>query len=106
MRMCLKCETIALGNTAEKCPNCGETLVGYQTMMLDSELGDSQSKKQTSEKHLEDIEKRIEFTVGEMGKIQKRIDDMDHILENQKNLKSRHDILERELDQLRHPAYT
>jgi len=104
--MCSKCETIALGNKSEKCPNCGETFLDYQTAILDSDLRDSQLKKQDSEKHLGDIEKRIEFTVAEMGKIQKGIDYVNNILENQKNLKSRHDILERELDQLRHPAST
>ena len=63
-------------------------------------------KKQVTEKQLEDIQNRIEFTVGEMGKIQKKIDEMDHILEHQKNLKSRHNILERELNQLRDPVST
>lgn len=60
--------------------------------------------KQVTEKHLKVIEKRIEFTVAEMGKIQKKIDEMDNILEDQKNLKLRHNLLERELNQLRHPA--
>jgi len=63
-------------------------------------------KKQDSEKHIEDIEKKIEFTVTEMGKIQKRIDDLKHILENQKNLKSQHNTLDLELNQLRHTAKT
>jgi len=60
--------------------------------------------KQASEKHLEDIQKRIEFTAAEMGKIQKKINDIDHILKHQKNLKLRRNVLERELDQLRHTA--
>ena len=63
-------------------------------------------EKQVSEKHIEDIQNRIEFTVSEIDKMQKRIDDLDHILENQKNLKLRHDNLERELNQLRHPVST
>ena len=62
--------------------------------------------KQASEKHLEDIQKRIEFTVAEMGKIQKKINDIDHILKHQKNLKLRRNVLDHELDQLRHPAFT
>ncbi len=61
-------------------------------------------KKQVTEKQLEDIQERIEFTVSEMDKMQKRIDDLDDILENQKKLKLRHDILECELNQLRHTA--
>jgi len=60
--------------------------------------------KQVSEKPIEDIQNRIEFTITEMEKIQKKIDNLDHVLENQKNLKLRHDILERELDQLKHTA--
>ena len=62
--------------------------------------------KQASEKHLEDIQKRIEFTVAEMGKIQKKINDIDHILKHQKNLKLRRNVLDHELDQLRHPVFT
>jgi len=61
-------------------------------------------KKQVIEKPIEDIQNRIEFTITEMEKIQKKIDNLDHVLKNQKNLKLRHDILENELDQLRHPA--
>jgi len=61
-------------------------------------------KKQVTEKQLDDIQERIEFTVSEMDKMQKRIDDIDDILENQKNLKLRHDTLERELNQLKHTA--
>ena len=63
-------------------------------------------EKQVSEKPIENIQNRIEFTITEMGKIQKRIDDLNHILEHQKNLKLRHDVLERELNRLRHPAST
>jgi len=61
-------------------------------------------KKQDNEKYFEEIEKRLEFTASEMGKIQKKIDNIDDILENQKNLKLRHYILERELNQLKHTA--
>jgi len=38
--MCSKCETIAIGNSATKCPNCGETFSDYQTMKVDSKLGE------------------------------------------------------------------
>ena len=61
-------------------------------------------EKQDNEKYFEEIEKRLEFTASEMGKIQKKIDDIDDILENQKNLKFRNNILERELNQLKHTA--
>ena len=61
-------------------------------------------EKQNSGKSFEEIEKRLEFTTSEMGNIQKKIDNIDGILQNQKNLKSRHDILERELNQLKHTA--
>ena len=61
-------------------------------------------EKQDNEKYFEEIEKRLEFTASEMGKIQKKIDNIDDILENQKNLKLRHDILEHELNQLKHTA--
>ena len=63
-------------------------------------------KKQDNEKYFEEIEKRLEFTVSEMGEIQKRIDNLDDILESQKNLKLRHDILERELNHRKHTALT
>ncbi len=58
--------------------------------------------KQISKKPTIDIEQRIEFTVEEMGKVQKRIDDLNHILDNQKNLKLYYDNLELELNRLRH----
>jgi len=61
-------------------------------------------KKQDNEKSFEEIEKRLEFTASAMGEIQKEIDNIDDILENQKNLKLRHNILERELNQLKHTA--
>jgi len=61
-------------------------------------------KKQDNEKYFEEIEKRLEFTVSEMDEIQKKIDNIDDILENQKKLKLRHNILERELNQLKHTA--
>jgi len=38
MKMCLKCKTIALGNTATVCPNCGESFMNYQTMKENSKL--------------------------------------------------------------------
>ena len=34
--MCSKCETIALGDTAIQCPNCGETFSDYQAMKVNS----------------------------------------------------------------------
>ncbi len=58
--------------------------------------------KQISKKPTIDIEQRIEFTVEEMGKVRKRIDDLNHILDNQKNLKLYYDNLELELNRLRH----
>ena len=58
--------------------------------------------KQISKKPTTDIEQRIEFTVAEMGKVRKRIDDLKHILENQKNLKLHNDNLELELNRLRY----
>ncbi len=61
-------------------------------------------KEQDREKFIEEIEKRLEFTASAMGEIQKKIDNMDDVLENQKNLKLRHNILERELNQLKHTA--
>ncbi len=61
-------------------------------------------KKQDSEKYFKEIEKRLEFTASEMDEIQKKIDNIDNILENQKNLRLRHNILERELNQLKHTA--
>ncbi len=63
-------------------------------------------KEQDREKFIEEIEKRLEFTASEMDEIQKRIDNIDDILENQKNLKLRHDILERELNHRKHTALT
>ncbi len=102
--MCSKCKTIAIGNDATKCPNCGEPFSDYQTMKVDLKLRELELKKQDSGESFKEIEKRLEFTASEMGKIQKKIDNIDNILENQKNLKSRHDILERELNRLKHTA--
>ena len=31
MKMCLKCETIALGDDILLCPDCGEPFLNYQT---------------------------------------------------------------------------
>jgi len=60
-------------------------------------------QKQINEKLTKkEIEERIEFTVAEMGKVRKRIDDLKHILENQKNLKLHNDNLELELNRLRY----
>ena len=36
MKMCSKCETIALDDTAIQCPNCGETFSNYQAMKTKS----------------------------------------------------------------------
>lgn len=58
------------------------------------------------EKYFEDIEKKIERTVREMGEIQKKINDNNYILENQKNLKKQYDALNIELNQLKHTAHT
>jgi len=63
-------------------------------------------QKQVNEKHVEDIEKRMLSTIIEMGEIQQKIVDLNHILEKQKNLKLRHDTLKHELNQLRHPVLT
>ena len=60
--------------------------------------------KQVSEKHLEDIDKRVDFTATEMSKIQKRISDLNRILEDQKNLRSDHKLVESELNRLKHTA--
>ena len=38
MRMCLKCETTAIGNQIKICPNCGEPFLDYQTMKENSKL--------------------------------------------------------------------
>ena len=58
------------------------------------------------EKHFEDIEKKIERTVKEMGEIRKKINDNNYILENQKNLKKQYDAINIELNQLKHTAHT
>ena len=62
--------------------------------------------KQISKQSKNDVEKRLESTVSEMNKIQKQINDFSHILENQKNLKSRHNVLERKLNEIKHTALT
>ena len=62
--------------------------------------------KQISKQSKNDVEKRLESTVSEMNKIQKQINDLSHILENQKNLKSRHDALESKLNEIKHTAST
>jgi len=38
MKICIKCKTIAIGNEATKCPDCGEPLSNYQTMKDNSKL--------------------------------------------------------------------
>ncbi len=38
MKMCPKCETIALGDRAVLCPNCDEAFLDCLTITIDSEL--------------------------------------------------------------------
>ena len=40
MKMCLSCKTIALGNDILVCPECGKTFPDYQTMKVNSQLGE------------------------------------------------------------------
>ena len=36
MKMCIKCKTIALGESPTVCPNCNEPFLNYQTVKVDS----------------------------------------------------------------------
>lgn len=60
--------------------------------------------KHISKKPKTDIEKRTELTATEISKIQKRISDLNRILEDQKNLRSDHKLVESKLNRLKHTA--
>jgi len=34
MKICSKCETIVLGDTAKECPNCDESFSSYQSLRV------------------------------------------------------------------------
>lgn len=53
-------------------------------------------KKAESKKQLDDADMRLEVALARMGEMKKRIDD----LEEERNLKMRHDLLEREIGRL------
>jgi len=53
-------------------------------------------KKAESEKQLDEADRRLEIALARMDEIKKRIDE----LEEERNLKLRHDLLERELNRL------
>jgi len=69
LKICPKCETIALGDSAILCPDCGESLLDYQTMKVNLKTRSLQLEEQVSEKHVEDVQKRID-------NVQKRIDNV------------------------------
>jgi len=57
-------------------------------------LSSFDEKKQESEKQLEEADRRLEIALAKMGEIKNRIDE----LEEERNQKLRHDIIERELN--------
>lgn len=71
--------------TSEEKRNTIEDLIG---------LSSFDEKKTEAIKQLDDADRRLEIALARMGEIKKRIDD----LEEERNQKLRHDILERELN--------